>query len=240
MALPDWKVIAPQLWKSFSKDIEYSWPIKDHQRQELAKIITQEEYELIFQYNHEEKVNRVIRPILSQYLTGKDTKRAQDAAVWIVATWGGIKRGKEKIKLWMGDLEKFEEEAVKQFIKLNDTRKISSRISSWSKLLAFYDEKKHAIYDARTSISINCALAINDFSFRFYMPVGQSRNETIKCARNGLRPSSNIEIFGYTEYLDLLRATVDTGCAPDIFSAEMKIFSSTEYISKKYIDAIKL
>lgn len=236
----DWKDISSSIWSNFDNKYEYKWSIKKHQRNELFNLITQNEFDQIFYTNEDIEINRRLRPIMSSYLGGRDREKATRAALWIVSTWGGINKGKEKLPIWSTELDDFNENNVKNFIRINDTRKDSSRISSWSKLLAFYNEKNYAIYDARTSISLNCALALNEKPFRFYTPKGRNTSEFIISATGIFRKSNsgkkkNQNLLGYTDYLDLLFSLVSSGKEKNIFEAEMKLFSQTERLAKSYL-----
>src|ERR1019366_6639163 len=103
-------------------------------------------------------------------------ERAVALAHWIIRDFGGIKAGDlTTVALWMTELRDFNADNVKVFIGAHDTREVSSRISSWSKLLAFADRETHAIYDARTTLALNCVFRSMGNPCRFYMPDGQNR-----------------------------------------------------------------
>lgn len=243
--LINWEELSPSIWRYFDDGFIYKWPVKNHDRNELLNFITQKEFDQIFSSNENEdiEINRRLRPALAAYLAGEDRKKATQTALWIVSTWGGIKKGKEKIPVWSSELDDYSEDSVRNFIKRNDTRKDSSRISSWSKLLAFYNEKNYAIYDARTSISLNCALALNKKPYRFHTPEGRNTSEFIIAVSGIFRKTSSGKaksqnLLGYTDYLEMLFALVSSGKEKTIFEAEMKLFSQTEHLAKAYLSLL--
>lgn len=132
---------------------------------------------------------------------------------------------------WMKELGEFGPEAVEKFIESHNTGHPSSRISSWSKLLAFADSKKYAIYDARTSVALNCALQNLGDTRRFYMPDGQ--NKLIKAAQRCLSSGIRQPRLKYIEYMEILNAVIKHQLSQSILDAEMTIFANSERLASK-------
>jgi hypothetical protein len=136
----------------------------------------------------------------------------------------------------MAALGDFDDKNVKMFID-NGVK----RISAWSKLLAFADQENHAIYDARTSVALNCALRQLGDSRRFYMPDGQ--NDLIKEARLRLRRLGTesgelTQPVGYLNYIELLRAVVACRLAASVLAAEMVIYANAPNTAHQFLTCV--
>lgn len=226
-----WKDNANKIWEQIDRGGEYNWKIKPKAREILKKFITSEEYANIFdKKNNDESINRSIRPILSKYLLNENTDRKTQVAIWIVAKWGGIGSGKEAIDDWVQRLGCYSPEKIELFMSQQGMR----RVSSWSKILAFYDHDKHAIYDSRTSISLNCALSLAEIDMQFIMPKSRNTNKNMIEANEDFKKNPREKLLGYKSYINLLRVFVEKGYVEDILEAEMKLFSNTELIAELY------
>ena len=152
-------------------------------------------------------------------------------ACWIIKDWGGIKTGLQAIPEWMETFGDFNEMNITAFIAKSGTK----RISSWSKLLAFANHENHAIYDARTSVALNCALRNLGDSRQFYMPDGQ--NKTIKDARRRLLNdvSEPRRLVGYTDYIELLNTAIACKLSNSILAAEMVLFANAPCVAREFV-----
>ncbi len=186
---------------------------------------------------HPEQLNKPLREKLEPHLKTGD-QLSKSLARWIIVDWGHIlEKRSATIREWMTDLGDFNDHNVEKFIAQNDTHRISSRISSWSKLLAFADHKRQAIYDARTSVALNCALRSLGDDRQFYMPSG--RNGIVKAAQRRLltevpRPRA----VGYREYIELLQSVVEYKSSSSISSvlgAEMALFANAPCVARQFV-----
>ncbi len=113
------------------------------------------------------------------------------------------------------------------------------RIASWSKVLAFADSAKYAIYDARVVMSLNTILDDTRYQQRFYMPPPSSEKlpksfSNIKKHVKNLYPNKQPKYLGYFEYLNLLNAIVNKKLANNILEVEMCLFANGMDFAKKY------
>ena len=183
-----------------------------------------------FFQRHPEQLNRPLREELAPDLKVGD-QRSVLLARWIIKDWGGINRGLEAIPEWMKTFGDFNEMKISAFIAYIGTK----RISSWSKLLAFANHEKHAIYDARTSAALNCALRNLGDSRQFDMP--DSQNKTIKGARRLLlndvpEPRRSVK---YADYIDLLNTVVACKLSNSILDAEMVLFANAPCVARQFV-----
>lgn len=93
--------------------------------------------------------NRALRDQISPRLAAATACELQKLAAWIVQDWGGIKQ--EPPYEWAEALVGFEPATVEQFLIARNVE----RIAFWSKLLAFADSDRYAIYDTRVAVTLN-------------------------------------------------------------------------------------
>ncbi|MBF6568413.1 MAG: hypothetical protein IVW54_06005 [Candidatus Binataceae bacterium] len=181
-----------------------------------------------------EELNVRLRVELSPLLKA-GAESSLSLAEWIIRDWGGITGGVDDApRKWMEALGAFEDETISNFIVNNGT----NRISSWSKLLAFADSENHAIYDALTSVALNCALRGSGDKRRFYMPAG--KNNLITEARLRLRrldreQNGETDPIGYREYIELLTAFKMSKLAPSLLRAEMTVYANATQIAHEFL-----
>jgi hypothetical protein len=224
----EWCDVAPAIWQIVNLRQSYPWPVSQSCRDRVAALIPHDEWAAIFAVDDWALVNRNLRVTLAPHLSGPDRSHAAAVARWIVRDWGGIRRGPEEtINHWSDTFGTYGDVAVSGFIEHQGTY----RISSWSKLLAFADHANHAIYDARTAVALNCALAqLNDLR-RFHMPA--SRHAQVGAARGRLLQDPNTEARGYRDYLALLRCFVVCGEGPpNLLEAEMTLFANAPRVAE--------
>lgn len=214
------------IWRQISSEHQYQWTIMPAALRELRRVLPEAEaaFSTLAQPAHNKAMRGVVGPHLSS-----NSLRSRQLAMWIVRHWGGIKRLKdEKLNSWLDRLGDFSE--AKVFAFADQMR--GENISSWSKLLAFYDCERHAIYDARTSVALNCILVDLRLRPLFFMPIGQNRS--ISDARLKLRQRQPHDQLYYSAYRDLLRRIVELGLARSIMEAEMAIFANSTIIAGRF------
>jgi hypothetical protein len=226
----EWNQTARAIWQLVNCGQPYTWKISKKARSNLHSILRDQDLDIIFRCDDPYQINRNIRKHIGPFLRARDRKMAADLAVWIVSDWGGIRRGVENVRALSDALGNYDAKSIAAFLQRQGT----TRISSWSKLLAFADPSNHAIYDARTSVTLNCALAQIGHARRFYMPTG--RNKQIEPAYKLLKLPVPGPLLEYTDYLNLLRAIAARGGAGDILAAEMALFSNAPAVAVKFIN----
>jgi len=157
-------------------------------------------------YNIDDKVaqNVHLRSLLVEPLKDEDHARRLTAIKWVIYQWGGItKKGNDDEK-WPELFGNYEENVLAAFIK----EQKNERIASWSKIFAFVDSEKYAIYDARVVISLNSILDELGDRNRFYMPT--------------------------TKIVDLLHAMAEKGLAKNVLDAEMRLFANFDIHANRF------
>lgn len=179
------------LWNRIKLGYRYDWSISKVVQVELEQLLPEAAASIrgLTQPSLNLTMRRAIGPHLQ---TSSDL--SLKLANWIIKRWGGIKRlDSNKLALWLERLGDFSEVRVSSFTEQMQ----GANISSWSKLLAFQNCEQHAIYDARTSVALNCILADLGHPPAFFMPLGQNR--TISAARQRLLPLQPAALMFYTE-----------------------------------------
>jgi hypothetical protein len=168
----------------------YKFIIGPAAKRTLLELVGVNECNQVFRDNCPACVNRRLRKAITPILKS-DTRTEQllNVSRWIIREWGQIRRGTEAIDGWVDRLGNFSEEEMNKFAREMG----STRIASWSKLLAFADPKRHAIYDARVAASLNCSLVEIVSECWFYQP--PSQNLVIKPLYPVFRPHT----YGYFE-----------------------------------------
>lgn len=228
----NWTEVAPKILQIADQGASFPWPRSAGSRDALVRslsyIIPDQDYDLLYPLDERAVANRNLRQLISPLLRGNDPAVAETLAAWVVRDWGGIRRGVDETRIWSSELQAYSSEAVAKFIDRMGTR----RISSWSKLLAFALPDQHAIYDARTSVAINCALAQIGIDKGFFMPMG--RNQTIGPAHMKLALEGFGVSYGYREYIRLLEAMARLSTSSDILAMEMLLFANAPLIAMNY------
>jgi len=194
----------------------------------LAYILDSRDVALTVSQTPADAKNDTLREALSPILTGVDRARATGVALWIIRHWGGIRAGNEQcIRNWSNTLDDYDLNKVDSFVR----EQLNTRISSWSKLLSFADQRKYAIFDSRTSFSLNYALKKVGDRRRFHMP--GTRNGGLNRALQKSRDGTRHKRLGYSEYLQLLQCFVAHGCAPTILRAERILFANAPSLARR-------
>jgi hypothetical protein len=222
------------IWDQVNGGCSFNFKVGPVAQSKLLKILPNLVLEVYERSPHD--LNLALREIVSPNLRKSD-ETSLLLARWIVSNWGGIWRLKEEhLRRWMQEWNNFQCENVRAFI---DTQGVvpnigNSRISSWSKLLAFSDCEKYAIYDSRTAVALSCGLHAVGDSRMFFIP--SSQNKITNEARSILNlKSGNKSWLGYHEYLSLLQGFKKEGLAANILSAEMVLFSNAPDIARKFL-----
>ncbi|MCA0256498.1 MAG: hypothetical protein LCH47_07890 [Proteobacteria bacterium] len=206
-------ILNDEIWKKIQA-AQYSWQINQTELNEI-KNITGLPVGVIQNINCLDG-----RREIGQCLFRQNKK---SVARWIVKDWGGIRRGSnDTIDDWMFKLKQFDNESVEKFIHHYGVK----RISSWSKILAFADPEKYAIYDSRTATALNCILFKKECDVQFYMP--PSRNERVIFIQNNLKKYTKNKyytILRYSEYIKYLDHFVSKRYFENKLEAEQKLFA---------------
>lgn len=215
-----------KVWEHLVTNVPYAWPWKSNTERRFVEI-TECSSDLVKSYSGSDLASaHRLRSLVRAILTSNDEKKANDIAEWVVAFWGGIGSGKDTIPSWMHSLRPFDGISVMDFISSQQT----DRISSWSKILSFFDCQRYAVYDSRTAIAVNSALELAEIRPRFYMP--ESRHSSLKKTIPLLKSKYKSLPSGYSEYIFLLNRFVEIGRASSILEAERSIFAGAEETAK--------
>lgn len=163
------------------------------------------------------------------------------AVKWIVFNWGVIPRGTKDYPIWVQQLGNYQHDVVKNFI----LQHVNKRISSWSKVLAFADSKKYAIFDSRVAISLNTILDDVDYGQRFYMP--EPRSDDLKVLFKNVRQSvrqkyhgKQKSYMGYFDYMNLLNEMVKHKSGSNVLEVEMRLFANSSRLALQYAKKHKI
>ena len=227
-----WCAVSSSIWQRVDLGAAYPFMPGPVCRQRLAQLLSPKEMGAIFATPDATIVNLKLRETIGPKLASKDRKLASDLAVWIVREWGGIRAGKpEAIRQWSDALGDYDAARVSAFVgKMG-----SIRVSSWSKLLAFADHVHHAVYDARTAVALNCALASINDRRRFFMPL--SRNTDVAAAQRALEDPKT-PMLCYSDYLGLLECVAASVGMESLLKAEMLLFANAPKIAGRFVSGI--
>jgi hypothetical protein len=220
--------LAAEIWQHITP---FDWSLRPSAKALLPQLVSLDP--AILETTPDE-LNERLRSLLSPTLKAGG-ERSLRLARWIIRDWGAIKSGAdETLRQWMGKLDMFDDKKVSDFIDAVGT----TRISSWSKLVAFADSDKYAIYDALTSAALNCALRRLEDTRRFHMPAG--RNDLITEGRLRLLRLDReqhlvAQEIGYREYVELLLTFRACGLAPSVLRAEMIVYANALEIVREFL-----
>lgn len=187
------------IWNEITSFQGQEWKLPDNQ-EPLATLIGEDETLKLYGITDSKEQNVYLRRLLIGPLKDDDNKKRIKAMDWIVVNWGKIPKGKEDHKEWVLQLKDYDDALVGNFIKLKNNK----RVSSWSKILGFFDSEKYAIFDTRVAISLNAIFDKLGYTQRFYMP--QSRDEELndlfKSIRNYVVKMGSDTIYDKLQYSD--------------------------------------
>ncbi len=201
----------------------------------LKNMVSDEDIEQLYSMEESAEQNIYLRSLLSKPLKAKDEELRMRAMKWVIYDWGHVRGLKGSEEVWPKQLGNYEEAVIEKFITENHKK----RIASWSKVLAFADSAKYAIYDARVVMSLNTILDDTSYPQRFYMPPPSSEKlpksfSNIKKHVKNLYPNKQPKYLGYFEYLNLLNAIVNKKLAKNILEVEMCLFANGMNYAEKY------
>lgn len=204
-------------------------------KKSLESLIGKDETEKLYGLTDCRKQNVYLRSLLSKPLVDDDYNIRIKAIDWIVAKWGKIPKGKKAYKEWVLELKDYDDASVEDFIKLKNNK----RVSSWSKILSFFDSEKNAIFDTRVVISLNTIFDDLGYGQRFYMP--QSRDEELNDLFKSIKDyvgkkykDKRPKYLGYSDYLRLLKSLHNKYPSSNILDLEMRLFANSERLAKKF------
>jgi hypothetical protein len=222
------------IWNASGSYQNDKWEVPKN-RSLLKNIVSDEDIVQLYDMKVKAEQNIYLRILLSDPLKAKDQELRLRAMKWVIYDWGHIrgKRGSEE--KWSKQLGNYEEAVIDKFIREN----YKNRIASWSKVLAFADSSKYAIYDAFVVMSLNTILDDTRYEQRFYMPPPSSEKlpksfSNIKKHVKNLYPNKQPKYLGYFEYMNLLNAIVNKKLAKNILEVEMCLFANGIDFAKKY------
>ena len=211
-----------KVWTSMVTNIPYNWPVDKPAQLKRSRILAEQFDENSSLFCDDLDSSIVFRTKLGEILKGNDRSKAKEVATWIVVDWGKIRSGAATVSKWIDMLSSFDGMSVYTFVDSMGT----NRISSWSKILAFAEPQKYAVYDSRTAVALNSAMIIAKIRPHFHMPLSQSssRNTAIKIIKQKSEDFSG----GFDEYNFVLSRFVELGFVGSILEAERLIFKGAD------------
>lgn len=215
----EWRVLGPRLWDVLP-EVTYDWAISADVEAKLRTLVPVEGH--LFAGQPPLECNQRLRARISPLLATANVAQLHQLSVWIICHWGGIKQ--EPPIAWSEALVGFAPAAVDRF--MNELA--FDRMPSWSKLLAFANSDRYAIYDTRVAITLNIALRAVGERRQFHKTDG--RNVIVARAAAALgkveRP------LGYLDYLSLLRALASER-GQTFLSAETTLFAAAPQLAER-------
>lgn len=157
---------------------------------------------------------------------------------WIVAEWGGVKKGRSTVQGWALQHQEWRASHYDPAILMVHAGTVGfGRISSWSKIFAFAQPGHHAIYDSRVAVSLNLALEYLGEPARFFIP--QSQSKLVQRVRGRLMATAQ-PLLGYSDYLLWLTATREQsilgGDPVDFLNLEATTFTRAPMLAQTFAD----
>lgn len=215
----EWRALAPKLWDVLPQ-IAYDWEISTRAEAKLRTLVPCNGVRFADLAPLDR--NQALRDQIAPHLASANVSELQKLSIWIIQDWGGIKH--EPDIAWSRALVGFEPETVQQFVMDRGVE----RIPSWSKLLAFADSDRYAIYDTRVAITLNIALRAIGETRQFHLTDGRN----VIVARASAALGKTKRPLGYPDYLSLLRALVSER-GQTFLSAETTLFSAAPELAER-------
>lgn len=207
----EWRLLGPKLWDVLPQAI-YEWKLRPKVEAKLRALVPCEG--IRFGDLSPPERNQALRAQISPRLAEANAPELHKLSAWIIQDWGGIKQA--PAVAWAEALVGFAPATVEQFISDVGVE----RMPSWSKVLAFADADRYAIYDTRVAVTLNIALRAIGEKRQFHPTDGQ--NVIVTRAKAALGEVD--QPLGYPDYLALLRAlVVERG--QTFLSAETTLFA---------------
>lgn len=217
------------------------WKLPEN-RKLLEGLVGQVETDKLYAITDTKEQNIYLRKLLVAPLKDEDHTKRYRAIHWVVVNWGKIIKGKRQdLEDWVAELQNYDATTVESFIEKHG----KNRISSWSKVLAFADSSKYAIYDTRVAMSLNMIFEKAGYSQRFFMP--QSRSDELNDLFKNVRASiakrykgKRVKYLLYPDYMQLLRSFVEKYPSTNILDLEMRLFANSGRLAKEYAEKYDL
>ena len=228
------------VWNEISSFQDQKWEVPKNKKP-LTDLIGKDETDRLYAITDDKAQNVHLRTLLVNPLKDKNQDKRVQAINWIVVRWGRIPAGSKNLIPWVDEFKDYDDKTVESFI--NKLKK--DRVSSWSKILAFADSTKYAIFDTRVAMSLNMILEKTNYSDRFFMP--SSRDEELNGLFKNVRDyvgklyeNKNPKYLDYFDYLDLLRAIVEKKPKTNILDVEMRLFANSKRLAIEYAEKHKI
>lgn len=215
----EWRLLGPKLWDVLPQAI-YEWNLRPKVEAKLRALVPCEGIRF-GDFSPRER-NQVLRAQISPRLVKANASELHQLSGWIIQDWGGIKQA--PAVEWAEALVGFAPATVEQFVMNMGVE----RMPSWSKVLAFADSDRYAIYDTRVAVTLNIALRAIGEKRQFHPTDGQN----VIVARAKAVLGSAERPFGYHDYLALLRALVSER-GQTFLSAETTLFAAAPQLAER-------
>ena len=222
------------IWNEITSYQGQKWGLPKSKKS-LESLIGKNKTEKLYGITDTKLQNVHLRKLLVDTLVDSSNVIRIKAMDWIVVNWGRIPKGREAHKEWVLQLKNYDDASVENFIK----SKNNERVSSWSKILAFYDSEKYAIFDTRVAISLNTIFDKLGYDHSFFMP--QSRDEELNDLFRSIRKhvgekyeGERPKYLGYSDYLRLLKSLHKKYPSSNILDLEMRLFANSERLGKEF------
>jgi hypothetical protein len=151
-------------------------------------------------------------------------------AEWVVKQWGRVKKNKpETFDVYLAMVGQHP-----------GARTPWRGVASYSKILAVYDPKQYAIFDARVASALNAVQMFDEGNLTVRFPIPNGQNEAIKRFANKIgKTDAALEIEkaqAYSEYLRLIKAVSDN-LKCELYTIEMLLFSLATRLARKLAPA---
>jgi hypothetical protein len=227
--------LTEKIWQKTKSYAGKKWSLPKKHKPLLVQMIGEDLVNELYAIEDTAAQNIHLRKVLEKPLRDKDYVARLAAIKWVIYSWGGITRQGNDDEKWPEQFGNYEPEVITEFVKAQNNK----RIASWSKVFAFVDSKKYAIYDARVAISLNSILDELGDSNRFFMP--STKIEDLPDLFDDMRKQvaerykgKTSKYLGYFEYMFLLHAMVEKKLAQNVLDAEMRLFANFDIHANRF------
>ena len=230
--------ISPELCHHFSAALagrSYNWPVSDRTWDKLDTGFDPANFP------DSGEQNTQLKEHISQCWARADENEKSRLALWIISDWGGIKTNKPS--------------TIEGHVALADQAEPETPlegVASYSKVLAFANPNKYAIYDARVAAALNAIQMLFTCEGRLAFPYVLGRNTKIQGTKDqpgfvrlvpkrvlvsmGFMPVKRRE--AYKTYLQLIDGILRCGFGDKPGDVEMMLFSDAEYFCRQALSEI--
>jgi hypothetical protein len=150
-------------------------------------------------------------------------------AEWVVKEWGGVKKNKP------GTLATYV-----AMTRAKCPKTPWKGVASYSKIMAVFDPKQYAIFDARVASSLNAIQMLDDKKLKVRFPIPSGQNIAIKRFAKMVSQAGSVHEIGkeqaYREYLVLITA-VSGVLKCDLYKIEMLLFGLATRLARRFAPA---